>query len=160
MLAAEKMRYQVDWPTPCVYLYSHRQIHVKTHGKPWRTITAGRSPEMVLLMKYLARLSRFAHPSRNMGKISVLAAPIPAPPHRDQNYLSSHPIDIQAFSITPAAKSVRHYVKRINLFLDRKSGLLRAVDVIARRGSIEYWFFATHLNVQFPAALFAPKGKS
>ncbi|MGC8560667.1 MAG: hypothetical protein ACP5O1_08310 [Phycisphaerae bacterium] len=160
MLAPKKMRYQVDWPVESIYLLRHGRIESKTHGMPWRVIHAARSPEIAPLMKFLSSLSKLKHSTLQAGMIKILSAPVPQPPARDRQYVSLPAVAVAAFSITPTRKIFRCYVKRIDLFVNRKTGLLVAIEVISPRGTINYWFSATRINMKFPPATFAPKGKA
>lgn len=160
MLAPEKMRYQVDWPVETIYILRHDQIESKTHGKPWRVIHAARSPEIAPIMKYLSGLSKLKKATLHAGKIKFLSAPLPQPPARDRQYVSRSVAAVAAFSITPTNKIFRRYVKQIELFVNRKTGFLVAIEVISPRGIINYWFSGTRINIKFSPATFAPKGQA
>ena len=160
MLAPKKMRYQVDWPVETVYLLRHDTIESKTHGKPWRVIHAARSPEIAPIMKYLSGLSKLKKNTLHAGIIKILSAPLPQPPARARHYVSMTSIPIAAFSITPTNKMFRRYVKQIELFVNRKTGFLVALEVLSPQGTINYWFSGTRINIKFLPATFAAKGQA
>gem|GEM_PF-2882985 len=157
-LAHRQMRYQVDWPVPVVYILRDRKIHTKTVGKPWRRMGADQSSQVGPLMTYLTHLGRSANACARLGAISILKAPMPQPPRRDRHYLPASKTPLVGFGVVLRAKRQRHFVTQIELFVNARSGLLAALKIFSRQGTVTYWFFATRQNVKFPSSQFEPAG--
>ncbi len=157
-LARHRMRYQVDWPVPSVYVLRHGAVHGKVVGKPWHQIRANQSLHIRPLLTYLDRLGQTKHSHLHIGTVTLLANPMPQPPRRDRHFVPPSKSKIIGFGITPMSKRLKHFVTSIELFVNIRTGLLSGLKISSHQGSTEYWFFAVRKNTKCPAKCFRPVG--
>jgi len=158
MLTHRSMRYQIDWPMPAVYLLYHGQLHAKVKGKPWQSINASNKPQVAATIKNLARFGRSAQDYAHIGVISMLHEPMPLPPPRDRHYLPPSKAKIIGFAIAPQSKELRRFVIKMKLFVNVHDGLLAGLEIVARQGTVTYWFYAVRQDIKFTSAIFKPVG--
>lgn len=157
-LARHRMRYQIDWPVPSVYVLRHGAVYAKVVGKPWHQIRASQSLQIRPLLVYLDRLGQTKQSHVRIGTVTLLGNPMPKPPQRDRRFVPRSKAKIVGFGITPTSKRLKHVVTRIQLFVNIRNGFLSGLKIFSRQGSTEYWFFAVRKNAKCPAKCFRPAG--
>ncbi len=158
LLARHRMRYEVDWPVPSVYVLRHGTVYAKVVRKPWHRIRTDQSLQIRPLLVYLDRLGQTKYAHLRIGTISRLNNPMPRPPLRDRHFVPPPKAKIIGFGIKPGSKRLKHFVTSIELFVNAQSGLLSGLKISSRQGTAEYWFFAVRKNAKCPAKCFRPVG--